>query len=235
MKNQYFGDINDYLKYGLLRALQNDGHSTLLVAWMLTPDDGGTDGRLREYLKNPARWRQFDPELYDGLSALLGPNSPPRVAFIEGARLLGQATFHSAVVPDARGERDVWRNDLIESVNESRADLVFFDPDNGIEIPSCPIGRKFSSKYLAWQEIEEVWAAGCSLLVYQHFPRKPREAYAAQAISEIQRRIGASFTRAFRTTRVLFVLAAQRGHEGPLRSAIDAHLPRWKGKIDVIG
>lgn len=33
MKNQYFGDINDYRKYGLLRVLQSTG-SKLLVAWM---------------------------------------------------------------------------------------------------------------------------------------------------------------------------------------------------------
>jgi hypothetical protein len=38
MKNQYFGDINDYRKYGLLRALQSTGDGSLLVTWMLTPD-----------------------------------------------------------------------------------------------------------------------------------------------------------------------------------------------------
>jgi hypothetical protein len=40
MKNQYFGDINDYRKYGLLRMLHSTGDGRLLVAWMLTPDDG---------------------------------------------------------------------------------------------------------------------------------------------------------------------------------------------------
>jgi hypothetical protein len=44
MKNQYFGDINDYRKYGLLRMLQSSGGGRLLVAWMLTPDDGSRDG-----------------------------------------------------------------------------------------------------------------------------------------------------------------------------------------------
>jgi hypothetical protein len=47
MKNQYFGDVNDYRKYGLLRALQSTWNGSLLVAWMLTPDDGGRDGRFR--------------------------------------------------------------------------------------------------------------------------------------------------------------------------------------------
>ena len=46
MKDQYFGDINDYRKYGILRALQSKGQRTLLVAWMLTPelDPGGWTG-----------------------------------------------------------------------------------------------------------------------------------------------------------------------------------------------
>jgi len=39
MKNQYFGDINGYRKYGLLRALQSNWAGRLLVAWMLIHDD----------------------------------------------------------------------------------------------------------------------------------------------------------------------------------------------------
>jgi hypothetical protein len=50
LKNQYFGDINDYRKYGLLRILQSKGNSRLLVAWMLTPDDGSPQGGFRSYL-----------------------------------------------------------------------------------------------------------------------------------------------------------------------------------------
>jgi hypothetical protein len=43
MKNQYFGDINNYRKYGLLRAVIHATRLRLLVAWMLTPDDGGSN------------------------------------------------------------------------------------------------------------------------------------------------------------------------------------------------
>ena len=45
MKDQYFGDINDYRKYGLLRAIIRAGRLRILVAWMLTVDDGSTDGK----------------------------------------------------------------------------------------------------------------------------------------------------------------------------------------------
>jgi hypothetical protein len=44
VKNRYFGDINDYRKYGLLRALTNYGEIKTAVCWMLTTDD---DDKLR--------------------------------------------------------------------------------------------------------------------------------------------------------------------------------------------
>jgi hypothetical protein len=57
MKNQYFGDINDYRKYGLLRILSDEGSMRTGVCWMLTRDDGGPltlspfFGQLRGILK----------------------------------------------------------------------------------------------------------------------------------------------------------------------------------------
>src|SRR5687768_3003787 len=64
MKNQYFADINDYFKYGILRCLGKGG-LRIAVCWMLTPDDGRSDGRKISYLSNPDRWRNYDPVLFD--------------------------------------------------------------------------------------------------------------------------------------------------------------------------
>jgi hypothetical protein len=50
VKNQYFGDINDYRKYALLRALTNCGGIRTTICWMLTPDDGRGDGGFMDYL-----------------------------------------------------------------------------------------------------------------------------------------------------------------------------------------
>ena len=47
MKNQYFGDINDYRKYGLLRILTNGGEIKTAVCWMLTTDDEAIVGHLQ--------------------------------------------------------------------------------------------------------------------------------------------------------------------------------------------
>ena len=70
MKNQYFGDINDYKKYGLLRSVIDATGLQVSLAWMLTPDDGRPDGRFIEYLNKPEKYRDFDPLLFDGLKEL---------------------------------------------------------------------------------------------------------------------------------------------------------------------
>ena len=144
---------------------------------------------------------------------------------IERVQLLPGASYYSKLVPDRRRERDIWFSELLTTAQD--ADLVFLDPDNGIEIESMPIGRKKSSKYVAWSEIKELWRADCSVLIYQHFPRKPREAFAQVLARELQARIGASFVEAFLTPHVLFLLAAQERHQEHFRDAISRLRQRW--------
>lgn len=232
MKNQYFGDINDYRKYGLLRALQSNGDGSLLVAWMLTPDDGGPDGRLRAYLEALDKWAHYDRDLFYGLDGLLRSAPQPSVSLIEGAELLPRASYYSALVPDQRNDREVWREGLLRAAKG--IDLVFLDPDNGIEVPSKPIGRKSSCKYVTWQEIEALWEAGCSLLIYQHFRREPREAFARRLVSELGKRTGACFTEAFRTPQVLFMLAAQDWHAERYGEIGRRLSDRWNGQIKAM-
>ncbi len=67
MQNKYVGDIGDFVKLSMLRALA-PGHK-LGVAWWLFPDENhNNDGRHIDYLRHPARWRAFDPKLFDNFS-----------------------------------------------------------------------------------------------------------------------------------------------------------------------
>jgi hypothetical protein len=142
----------------------------------------------------------------------------PDVTLIERSNLLANASYYSSVVPDGRGDRDIWRLGLSNAARN--IDLVFVDPDNGIEVPSTPIGRKGSSKYVEWRDIQLLWGIGCSVLVYQHFVREPRKAFAERMLSELRLRTGARFTEAFRTPHVLFLLALQEHHELGARAAL---------------
>jgi hypothetical protein len=230
MKNQYFGDINDYRKYGLLRVLQSTGSGRLLVAWMLTPDDGSADGGFRSYLEKPEVWMRYDTELFTGLAGLLQPGCDRAVSLMERSTLLPRTSYYSAVVPDAAKERDAWRRGLLVPAGD--ADLVFVDPDNGIEVPSKPVGRKGSSKYVTWQEIGDLWATGCSVLIYQHFRRERRAAFTERMASELREHTGARVTVALRTPHVLFLLAAQERHAAEVREAVARLSHRWSGQIE---
>lgn len=233
MKNQYFGDINDYRKYGLLRALLAPSDLRLLVAWMLTRDDGRTDGRSTGYVTQPAIWERFDSELFTALRGFLASDQERRVDLIEGTSLLPRAQFFADLVPNRRNAREGWSQALSDAA--CGYDLVFLDPDNGLEVRSKPPGRAGSCKYVYWSEVENLWNRGSSLLIYQHFPRQKRSTFIPKLTAELARRTGASGVEAFRTPHVLFLLAAQDQHAEALRLGIESVHRRWEREIQPCG
>ena len=229
MKNQYFGDINDYRKYGLIRSIINAGKFRILVAWMLTPDDGSTDGKFTEYLSKPNQWQNFDPELYKGIQTLMSSNTHRKVELIEHTNLLPSVKYFSDIVPDTAEERINWAQNLIDISEESN--LVFIDPDNGIEVKSKPYGRKHSSKFLYWREIGDLWSRGKSLLIYQHFLREKRQVFIQRMLNELQHHTDGSFVEAFSTPHVVFFLALQPQHESYHPAIVDDVQKNWGSQI----
>ena len=75
MQNRYVGDVGDFGKYALLRALC--GHAgggpilKLGIVWCYFPDESHyDDGRHINYL-NKEPYRSLDPQLFDGLRKLV--------------------------------------------------------------------------------------------------------------------------------------------------------------------
>ena len=69
----YTGDIGDYIKYALLRALSPG--LKLGFAWYRYPDeDHNFDGKHVQYLQDPQRWRHLDPELFDDMNHIVESN-----------------------------------------------------------------------------------------------------------------------------------------------------------------
>jgi hypothetical protein len=227
MKHQYFGDVNDYRKYGLLRIVQRETGLRLGVWWMLTPDDGRSDGNSTSYLGEPKRWREYDPPLFDALAAAVPAGRS--IAAVMERGLLGDALFVDALVPDNAVERAT----LFASARASlrAAEIVFLDPDNGLEIPSCAPGRKGSSKFALQREIEELFAAGHSILVYQHFPREERLAFVRRMAAQFRSVMPASAVGCFQTSNVAFFLLSQPCHAAALRVSADRVLASWGDEI----
>lgn len=111
--------------------------------------------------------------------------------------MLPKAAFCSAILADDPHQRQAYVSDALQQF--SKTDLVFFDPDNGLEVRSRPYGSKRSNKYLFWREAQAFFASGKSLLIYQHFIRENREQFIARLSSAFELRLGASIVWAFRT------------------------------------
>ncbi|MFK0692470.1 hypothetical protein ACFX5Q_30460 [Mesorhizobium sp. IMUNJ 23033] len=218
MKHQYVGDISDYRKYALLRALSWGGANRIGVCWMLTPSDGSADGGKLAYLRQPERYRQFDPQLFDILAHAADEPDRRRLQSIEESGAIAGAAYFNELLPDHTPGRAAFMDRCFSAFE--RADVVFFDPDNGLET-SLPKGRKNSSKYLYLDEVARFYGSGKSMLVYQHFPRVERRAFLASCIERLRSVAPEALIWTFTTAHVAFFLAVHP--ESPARLAAAAN------------
>jgi hypothetical protein len=156
MRDQYAGDINDVVKFALLRALVGTDRK-LGIAWYYVPgDDGSQDGRHLEWRDEEA-WRRFDEELHAGLATL-----PERsIASLEQAEIWPKGVlFHRVAVP-LRRDRSAWgirkRSEL------DSADVVFLDPDIGV-------GEETES-YATFSEVRLLRRTGRAV-IFISFPKR---------------------------------------------------------------
>lgn len=224
MKNQYLGDINDFCKYALLRLLAA-GDNKIGVLWMLTPDDEGNDGNLTAYLENESRWARHDEELFRKLEVLHGRPGPKSVAMIEADDIIPRASYFDRIIPDAADERQKIFHSAFDKFSDR--DLIFFDPDNGLEVKSKRKGRKNSCKYLYREEVKEAFEKGHSLLIYQHFPHVQRDMYLRDRKTQIKGWTGAQDVIGLCTGRVCFFLVPQRGRTDYFRKKCAEFVNKW--------
>ena len=176
MKDQYFGDVNDFRKYGLLRSLAIPDCLRLGVCWMLTDNDGGNEGNKRDYLTDRNAYRRHDPPLFDFLSGCVVRESDPvvnrNVHKLDGEQILPHTTYFARGLLDNLNSRNQYFAEMLCHFRD--CDLIFFDPDIGLEIQRPTRGNAGSSKYLYFAELVDAFRQEHSLLIYQHFPRSQR-------------------------------------------------------------
>jgi hypothetical protein len=229
MKDQYFGDINDYRKYGLLRSIIEATELRVLVAWMLTPDDGSTDGKFTSYLDQPNKWSKYDPLLFQKIRDIVPNGQQRRVNLIESTGILPKVQYFSGYVTDSAPDRNTWFASL--TAQAQMCDFVFLDPDNGLEVKSKPYGRKNSSKFVYWREIEELWSSRKSLLIYQHFIRENRAKFTQRMLEELKNATPCSLVESFSTSNVVFLMALQPNHQNFHSKIVSLVQQNWEGQI----
>lgn len=173
MQDRYAGDIGDYAKQALLRAI-SPGLS-LGIAWYLYPDEGhNADGRHIDYLDQPQKWRDLDPELFDALSATVRDRRS--VSALQAAGVTKEARF--AGEPIATGElparersdaRQAWFDRTLTAL--SGCELVFADPDNGLidDISDRRRERKFGKQMPLAEAL--AFSHGRQAVIYHHNTR----------------------------------------------------------------
>lgn len=180
MQDRYVGDVGDFAKYALLRRLSGwdeEPRIRISVVWCRFPNETHTnDGRHVSYLRS-ARFRGLDDVLRLALEQLVRTGSR-QISAVESAGILPFDTVYYDA-PLTLGthnsnqrllHRNLWWDACWRAAKGS--DLVFFDPDNGIETASIPKSHPRSGKYVYWDELMPFWDGGCALLIYHHLNRR---------------------------------------------------------------
>ena len=176
MQDRYTGDVGDFGKYGLLRAItqpeiaKTGGRSLKLgVVWYRYPDEEhNEDGKHTLYLERHKRddYRSCDPELYDCLAEIVSRRRA--ISEVEKSNILGSnVRFFSERCP--RGpieERRKWHRKALNDLR--RSSVVFLDPDNGLR---DDFRKGASAKHAYLCEVLDYLDQGCAVVLYHHLGR----------------------------------------------------------------
>ena len=199
MQHRYVGDVGDFGKYALLRALcQPEPSINLAVIWCLFPDESGNnDGRHVSYLRDQG-FAQLDASLHAALADIV-TRSRRNIAAIGDSGCLPTSTVFCAdpisaldAAHPGSAERLRYRGEWLETClrRTTTCQLVFFDPDNGLEIASIPKYHPKAGKYIYWDELAQFWRRGNTLLIYHHVNRTIT---AAKQVTGLTERIAVEF------------------------------------------
>jgi hypothetical protein len=186
VKNQYFGDRNDFYKYDLALSLveQVDALRAFTLVPMLTPDDERADGGPADY----AKLGKLRPGLYQYLMACVADPARRRVTSLKHymRRNVPRVRYHQH--GDATYITDVPRTSYFTSISqvEMASAVILVDPDNGFEVAST--SRATERKYLRYSELGDLYRAmgrDSVLLAYQHWPRMDRDQAFAAIVEKI--------------------------------------------------
>ena len=261
MQDRYAGDVGDFGKFGLLRHLcgvtAQDKHGRLEkpgVIWYKTipgtRENAQNHGKFIRFLdesdENNRRFKACDGDLYEALRHVVEPvrsiDALQRVLagqcpdFRAGVPLLPGAAYWSKDENVRHGKKKSTcpRADWFQSAFEATAgcDLVFLDPDNGIECANLRPTQGKSRKYVFRCEVGKLISRGQSVVVYHHTGFKvPAEKQVRQhlriladKIKPSDRPFGVLFHRG--VCRAFLILPVQK-HYAALLERTNALVQKW--------
>ena len=222
MQDRYAGDVGDYGKFALLQAMEAQGLK-LGISWYRTETAAYEIHHDGNY-GIPSEFAECDSKLSAALNAIFYDTDSRSVQKLEEAGLLKCSSFIHDLVPREIQARSDWHQHALAYFSD--CDLVFLDPDNGLEVKSVKAGTQKSVKYVCMNEIAEYVAAGKSVIFYNHRPRKKAEVYFAEYAARFASHpvlCGKQFsviTFPRRSIRDYFIIPASPSHEVKICAAL---------------
>ncbi|GAX87645.1 conserved hypothetical protein [Lebetimonas natsushimae] len=200
MQNRYVGDIGDYSKFVLIKNLFNGKCG---IIWYLYPNEGhNNDGKFRNYEK----FELQDKEIVEIMSYFSKHKESERSVQELEKILINNGfdlTFFSNCIEcnckclfSNVNERLEYRKSWFDkALNKMKnCNIVFADPDNGIEVKSCPLGDVKSGKYIYFDEISKLLKNHKTVVIYQHFERsKTHRVLVDEKVKKLYEKIGNNF------------------------------------------
>lgn len=182
MQNRYVGDVGDFGKYALLRII-GQTNLKLGVNWYLVPDENqNSDGKHKEYLYNND-YAGCDDELYYILKNIV-ENAVKDVHSVQNSEIFPQNTIFYDSVLELTGEIDPLKRHILRQSWHKAAlcrlencDIVFLDPDNGIQVKSVSLTGQKGNKYIGLDELKDYYRLEKSIVFYNHRERKQENEY----------------------------------------------------------
>ncbi|MDD4080219.1 MAG: hypothetical protein PHP02_02240 [Eubacteriales bacterium] len=158
----------------MLRQLANSG-LRIGINLYLTPDEShNADGKHIGCLSD-LKFDGCNDELKNSLSFVV--NSQRSISALESMNLMPNAIYYHEALhsPSPAFSR---RDRHTSAMKELKpAGIVFLDPDNGIQVKSVSERSKKSNKFATRNEIADYFAAGKSVIFYNHRCREPEAIY----------------------------------------------------------
>lgn len=210
MKNQYFGDKNDFFKFDLaLTLIEELKLKRFTYIPMLTHDKSEYDGRgrpdLADFLRSRAKCSDRN------IKSLRSFMARKKYKHIDYHPYRDGDPFPSKTMHEERQWKKYFCNIQKSWLNQSLT-LILIDPDTGLN-PNRK-GQKYNDEYLEYYYLNDIYTrmkSSSLLLVYQHLPPRPRELYFKDIESNIGKAIDKAWTVCVSNNVVaFFVIARER-------------------------
>jgi hypothetical protein len=226
MQLQYVGGIGDFGKFALLRHLMKDRR--LAVCCHLTGENEGTKDRERhfDYLKHPNDFRHFAPELFDQLTEFDGGRRGvvDPLTDLQTSKILGNAVFLRNKVPKWVSLRRRRVDELVASVRG--ANLVFLDPDHGIQ------GKRLTNRHVALAEIAALRLPDRALMVGHRQSGRRSE---VKFLADQMRSLGCDPVEIIRLRLVTSRLYVIADHDSAMSELIATFVRKWGSRVKSFG